>query len=87
MEKVCIICGEMFETDSNRQKICNSIECKKENQRRESMRRRGKIDRKKYNNRQKIVDLTVEARAHGMTYGQYVAQLYLKGEKYRCIFG
>lgn len=81
MVKVCIICGEKFETDCGRQKICDDIECKKENARREDLRRRGKIDRKKHNNRQKIVDLTVEARAHGMSYGQYVAQLYLKGER------
>ena len=80
MIKVCKICGKEFE--SNRNKICCSKACMSENNRLlcadNNNKQREKRARVK-KNMQSIIDLTVEARKHGMSYGQYVAQMHMKG--------
>lgn len=84
MIRQCKICGKEFESNGTPAKCC-SKECMAENNRRRSReqnKERWQAEkakrRKKYSNRQQIVDLTVEARQHGMSYGQYVALMYMK---------
>lgn len=84
MIKQCKVCGKEFEADKHQRRCC-SDECreinKKENERIASLRYRElrMKKRKKAENQQKIIDIAVEARKQGMTYGQYVAKMYLEG--------
>lgn len=80
MIKICKICGKEFET--NRNKICCSKACMRENNRLLCADNNNKVKAEKTRvkrNMKSIIDLTVEAREHGMSYGQYVAQMYMKG--------
>lgn len=82
MIKVCKICGNEFETEVKRQQMCGSIECRREYQMQIWRKSKEKSARKRNkSNAKKITDLAVEARKHGMTYGQYVAKMYLEGVK------
>lgn len=79
----CNNCGKLFETNSKRTVYC-SEECKKEKTRElDRIRHKSNVaEKNKYKgSTQKVVDIAVEARAHGMSYGQYAAQMYLRGEK------
>lgn len=67
----CIICGRKFELTSPNKKTC-SLKCRRERER--------KLDNIRYSKKKheakknlSIVDIAVEARKRGMTYGQYVA--------------
>lgn len=79
---VCEICGKLFNRRTGNQKYC-CTECGKEANRRNVMRlgrkyrskkiEQGRRTKKKVKESQKKIDeLAVEARKHGMSYGQYV---------------
>lgn len=73
----CAVCGCEFVSSSTGRKYCGD-ECKKE-----AGRQQDKIRHEKnnpYRNRS-LVEMAVEAREHGMTYGQYVAYLESKKQK------
>lgn len=80
MFKICKVCGKEFDTKGTVAKCC-SPECKEENaklvSRMISKRNRNKAKRPKgqKSNMKQINDIAVEARKHGMSYGQYVAQM------------
>jgi predicted nucleic acid-binding Zn ribbon protein len=84
----CIVCGAEFETKSTRQ-ICCSKECSKNrnrtiNKELEKKKYHEKVQKKRIeeampkSNHDKIANIAIEARSHGMTYGQYVAKMGLK---------
>lgn len=83
MIRNCKICGKEFETNGTPAKCC-SKECSAENNRQNGKAKykeyyeKRKAKKIKKSNMKQIVDLTVEARRHGMTYGQYVAKMYLE---------
>ena len=82
MIRICKICGKEFETGGTPAKCC-SKKCMVENNRRIAEERRklkkeGKPvqpKRKKKAVNNEITRLAIEARKHGMSYGQYVAQM------------
>lgn len=82
MIRICKICGKEFDTNGTPAKCC-SKKCMAENNKLVAAERarerwqQEKIRREKKDNMKKIVDLTVEARKNGMSYGQYVAQMYM----------
>ncbi len=81
MTKICKICSKEFESNNKRREMCGSVECRREYQSQLWRKKQGAAVKKtkKNNNTKKIVDIAVEARKHGMSYGQYVAKLYLEG--------
>lgn len=82
----CKICGKEFIANSNQRSLC-SDKCKEENKlriaRERALKREKENNMEKYHkeNRKAIVDLAVEARKAGMTYGQYTAMLMMKKER------
>lgn len=76
----CIVCGAKFEAATERAKIC-SPNCKRERARQQYLEN-GKISTSPRKSRQKhksnLTAAQVEAQAHGMSYGQWRAQQYLK---------
>ncbi len=75
----CKICNKQFQAVQHNHNCCSS-ECAKEltrvNSREYKRRKRG---RNKSAKPKTLHELSVEAAAHGMSYGMYVAQLELKG--------
>ena len=71
MNKVCKICGNDFISTCHNKAYC-SEDCMIHGRR--NLERLRKMKRKKQSN--SVVDIAIEARKHGMSYGQYVA---LKG--------
>lgn len=84
----CIVCGSEFEKKRS-DHICCSKKCRnrynskqskervakhKEKKKQEMMREAVRMS-KKGENHHKIADIAIEARKHGMTYGQYVAKM------------
>ena len=82
----CKICGKEFIANSCQRSLC-SDKCKEETKLRIARERALKLEkennREKYRkeNRKAIVDLAVEARKAGMTYGQYTAMLMMQKER------
>ena len=91
MTKKCVICGSEFETESAKSLICANVECKRMRQklyREEHKKNRCyqfesyRAPERKRTKRKKplsISEVGKLAREAGMSYGQYVGQLYLKG--------
>lgn len=82
-ERICAICGKTFIAGKYNAKYC-SVECQDEGRRnhdkknRKAGQERKKEERKSKKKRQKaLVDIAVEAKKAGMTYGQYVARMGL----------
>lgn len=88
MIRECKICGKPFE--ASRSRVCCSDKCIKKNKSllsqanyektyipKKTKRKRKDNAKSNYN---AIRDLTIEAREHGMSYGQYVGLLIMKGE-------
>jgi predicted nucleic acid-binding Zn ribbon protein len=75
--RFCLICGKKFKT-ADRKNIYCSAECRKignaENQRRN---REQKSQKKNKKPNSELVRLAIEAREHGMSYGQYVGLMKL----------
>lgn len=73
-ERKCKICRKLFTAENPNTKYC-SPKCKQigdiETDIKSYERRKGKITNKDY--RLPIIELNAEARAHGMSYGQWVA--------------
>lgn len=69
----CKICGKLFTKKRWNECYC-SIECKSVARKGRDKKRIRKYKPKKEPNAD-LVRLAIEAREHGMTYGQYVAQL------------
>ena len=65
--RLCRQCGNEFQTTHNSKMYC-SDGCY-----REAQNNRKREERKKKQTNLSIVELSVEARKHGMSYGQYVA--------------
>lgn len=84
MIRECKICGKWFDSSSKNNTLC-SQECKaiskKENSRNCARKRsqRNKIQIPK--NADKIIEVNTQAKAKGMSYGQYVAYLSMQEEK------
>lgn len=80
MTRKCLYCGKEFEVTTPNKKTC-SKECGRKRDRQLAELRGpylpGATERKKKKN-QNIIDMTVEARKNGMTYGQYDAQVNMK---------
>ncbi|MBO5068993.1 MAG: hypothetical protein J6C37_01315 [Roseburia sp.] len=76
--KKCSICGKHFITNKSRV-VCCSPECqKKRNKEIQNEARRKYVSQKEPKKKKKTLEeISVEARAAGMTYGQYVAQMGL----------
>lgn len=87
-EKICIVCGKKFTTNRSVQKCC-SKECSKKWSNVRQAKYAGMYVKhpttKKHGmggeNYEAIADIAIEARKNGMSYGQYVAQMHLKGVK------
>lgn len=79
-KKVCAICGKEFVAHSHVTKVCSDA-CRRVRARqlsKEHDERKAKQvakDRAEKKKKVTIVDIAVEAKKHGMTYGQYVAHL------------
>ena len=82
----CKICGKQFTANTVRKMLC-SEECKRENRIRKATEYNKKIKEIKENakkekeQRETIVDIAVEAKKAGMTYGQYTAMLIMQKER------
>ena len=73
----CRWCGKKFVPSCNRNVFC-SVQCSHKNsENRKRMERESKKNRK--SNQELIVDVAKEAKARGLSYGQYVALMYQKG--------
>lgn len=72
----CCICGKEFEACQHNH-ICCSSECRYEKTKRDSRTR--KRARRKKDKPKSLRELSVEATAHGMSYGKYVAMLEAQG--------
>ena len=74
--KICKLCGKPFKAYGNQQ-YC-SEECKQEARlrRNNSISKPRQVSRKKH--KSEITNINAEARALGMTYGQYQAMKYMK---------
>ena len=80
-EFICLACGKKFVTNKPNQKTC-SAECKSIYSKSIHNKpvEKEKVERRKpKSNYEEIVDIAIEARKHGMSYGQYVAMLHMKG--------
>lgn len=73
----CAVCGKEFISSGTGRKYC-SDECKKEARR---QRDKARYEKNNPNRNRSLVEMAVEAREHGMTYGQYV--VYLESKKKR----
>lgn len=91
--KICPVCNMEFEPKTSNQKYC-CYKCREQIKIKDAEERRKifwqevkdeneKIKKKNYRKKPKqtVVDVAVLARQHGMTYGQYVAQMYRRGEE------
>lgn len=91
--RICPVCGKEFEPQNSNQKYC-SHDCRLQVKIQDAADRRKtfwqevkdeneKIKKKNYRKKPKqtVIDVAVLARQHGMTYGQYVAQMYRRGEE------
>ena len=67
----CALCGTEFTTTTPRKIYCNEMCRRKVCSSNQTERRRNERKPKKKN--KSLRELTVEARKHGMSYGQYVA--------------
>lgn len=76
--KKCAVCGKHFITNRSRV-VCCSPECqKKRDKELQSAANRKYVSQKETKKKEKtLAELSVEARAAGMTYGQYVAKMGL----------
>ena len=76
--KKCVVCGKHF-ISTNSKVVCCSQECqKKRNKQLQNEARRKYVSQKEPKKKTKtLAELSVEARAAGMTYGQYVAKMGL----------
>jgi hypothetical protein len=87
--RACNICGEMFQPSRTTHNFC-SQKCRKKHfkiqnkgyyakqlERKRIERGLKQEMRNKKTNHDKIADIAIEARKHGMTYGQYVAKMGL----------
>ena len=74
----CKWCGKEFIPTSYRN-ICCSRKCTEMHRATEAKNKRAA--RKKKTNEEKIRDIALEAKAHGMTYGKYVAYLEMQKNK------
>jgi ribosomal protein L37E len=72
--RLCRRCGNEFQTTHNSKMYC-SDRCYRDAQ--NSRKREETQSRKKQRKNVTLIDLTVEARKHGMSYGQYVARMGL----------
>ena len=78
--RICIICGETYKPTSSTQKCCGE-ECKKIHRgtyKKKMYKKQNAIPRKKKTNG--LVEINKLARESGMTYGQYMAEQYRKGQ-------
>ena len=88
-KKVCTICGKEFIAHNKATKMCSDAcrsirekqlgKIREEKHKKEAEKARKKKKKKKKGN--PLVDMAVQARKHGMTYGQYVG--YLECQKSR----
>lgn len=69
--RLCKNCGNQFLTMRHNKAYC-SEECKNAKRRKREAAEREKNGKKKHKNKS-LRELAVEARKHGMSYGQYVA--------------
>lgn len=76
--KHCKVCGKEFIPTSYKN-ICCSRKCLEMHRAAERKNRREA--RKKRTNAEKIRDINLEAKAHGMSYGKYVAYLEMQKNK------
>lgn len=77
---VCDVCGKKYETDIRRNCkhwLCSS-KCRTKF---ESEHKKSKEKSTKKDNQKEILSVESEARKRGMTYGQYVAMLYMRDGK------
>lgn len=72
----CKWCGKEFVPTSNRNVFCSRLCASKQHSVDDKEKRKRK---KPKSNSEMIVDVTKEAKAKGMSYGQYVALQYMKG--------
>ena len=78
-KRACAICGKLFVPKAGNSRFCGP-DCKREKAI-ERARMRTIEKQKKKTASDQIVDMAKEAKANGMSYGQYVAMLYVKGER------
>ena len=69
MNKVCLQCGKAFVANSPSHLYCSEYCGKKYRTSNAGARPTRKVPRKP---NQDLIDMAIEARQHGMTYGQYV---------------
>ena len=74
----CKWCGKEFLPSSYKNVFC-SKECVYLHKKAVEKSRPKKVKEKKKSNQELIIDVAREAKAHGMSYGQYVAMMYLRG--------
>ena len=74
----CKWCGKEFVPASCKNVFC-SKECGYLHKKEVDKNRRKKVKEKKKSNQELIIDVAREAKAHGMSYGQYVAMMYSRG--------
>lgn len=75
--KECAICGKEFTQNKTFQIYCTR-ECYKKSRQAEIVKPRMKKAAEKKKPKMSILDINTAARAAGMTYGQYVAQMTLQ---------
>lgn len=81
----CKWCGKEFVPTCHKNVYCSQMcayEQSKENQKSSRLianRKAKEHEVRIRNNQEKIVNIAKEAKAHGMSYGQYVAMMYAKG--------
>lgn len=87
-KRICIVCGGAYIAHKHNSKIC-SDECKRKRSavmldaRMKRLREKAEAEKQKAVKKKTLTELAIEARQHGMTYGQYVAQLELQDAKKR----
>lgn len=87
-QKICIVCGKEYVAHNHKSSIC-SDKCRhkrgkeQEKQRKARVKIRNELERLKNVKGKTLTELAIEARQHGMTYGQYVAQLELQRQQIR----
>lgn len=82
-EFICLACGKTFVTNKPNQKTCNA-ECKSiysKSIHSKSVKKEKVEIKEPKSNYEEIVDIAIEARKHGMSYGKYVAMMHMKGEQ------
>lgn len=85
-KRICIVCGGDYIARNHNSRICSN-ECKRKraavmvDARMKRMKENEAAKKTKGGKEKTLTELAIEARKHGMTYGQYVAQLELQDAK------